>query len=510
METHVEGRMKLLDVVIIGAGFSGLGMAVRLQREGRRSWVLLEKGEGVGGTWRENRYPGCACDVPSHLYSFSFALNPAWSHHFSAQPEILAYMERVAADEQVLPHCRFGVEVGACAYDEKSATWTVSTTTGETWRARHLVLGVGGLHHPKYPEVANREVFAGPQLHSAQWDPTVELRGKRVALVGTGASAIQVLPELAKVAGEVTVFQRTPAWVVPRHDKPISRVMQWLYRVFPVLLVLNRARIYALLESRVGAFTTHPKLLRIAEWLGRRHIARQVNDVATREALTPKYAAGCKRILLSDDYYPSFNRENVKLEVGAVREVTPTGLVTVDGREVKCDVIAWCTGFEVAAPLAKLKVLGRGGRDLAHDAWKNGVEAYRGTTVPGFPNLFMLVGPNTGLGHNSMVYMIESQLEFVMQHFDALDASGARAIEPREDATREYNEMIQARFPGSIWASGCASWYLDERGKNRTLFPGATFAFRSLTSKVEPLHVKLEMPDARVSDAAVVSLATNG
>lgn len=502
--------MKLLDVVIIGAGFSGLGMAVRLQREARRSYVLLEKGDGIGGTWRENRYPGCACDVPSHLYSFSFALNASWSHHFAEQPEILSYMERVAANERVLPQCRFNVEVTECAYDEKSATWTVSTKNGESYRAKHLVLGVGGLHHPKYPEVANRDSFKGPQLHSAQWDSSVDLNGKRVALVGTGASAIQVLPEISKIAKQVTVFQRTPAWVVPRHDRPISRVMQWLYRVFPVLLTLNRARIYALLESRVGAFVHQPKLLRIAEWLGKRNISA-VNDAATREALTPKYAAGCKRILLSDEYYPAFNRENVKLEVGAVREVTPTGLITADGRRVECDVIAWCTGFEVGAPLVKMKVSGRGGRDLAKDVWKNGFEAYRGTTVPGFPNLFMLAGPNTGLGHNSMVYMIESQLEFVMQHFDALDASGARAIEPREDATRDYNEMIQSRFPGSIWASGCASWYLDETGKNRTLFPGATFAFRNLTAKVEPLHVKLEMPDAHVSDARVaVPLVSNG
>lgn len=503
--------MKLLDVVIIGAGFSGLGMAVRLQREGRRSYVLLEKGDGVGGTWRENRYPGCACDVPSHLYSFSFALNPAWSHHFAAQPEILAYLERVAADEQVLPQCRFDVEVTSCEYDEATATWLVQTKAGEAYRARQLVLGVGGLHHPKYPEVANREAFTGPQLHSARWDATLDLTGKRVALVGTGASAIQVLPEVAKVAKQVTVFQRTPAWVLPRNDRPISRAMQWLYRVFPVLLVLNRARIYALLESRVGAFTRNPKLLRIAEWLGRRHIAKQVQDRSTRDALTPGYAAGCKRILLSDDYYPAFNRENVKLEVGGVREVTASGVVTVDGRHVGCDVIAWCTGFEVAAPLAKLKVIGRGGRDLARDAWSDGVQAYRGTTVPGFPNLYMLVGPNTGLGHNSMVYMIESQLEFVMQHFDALEASGARAIEPREDATREYNERLQARFPGTIWASGCASWYLDETGRNRTLWPGATFAFRAITAKVEPLHVKLELPDAAVDDArGAVSLASGG
>lgn len=496
--------MTTLDVLIIGAGFSGLGMAARLQREGRRSWLLLEKSDGVGGTWRENRYPGCACDVPSHLYSFSFSLNAEWSHHFAAQPEILAYLERVAADEGLLPRCRFNVEVSSCDYDESTATWTVTTAAGETHRAKHLVLGVGGLHHPKFPEVEGRERFTGPQLHSAKWDTSLDLTGKRVALVGTGASAIQVLPEIAKVAKQVTVLQRTPAWVIARHDKPISRAAKSLFRVFPGLLWLNRARIYAWLESRVGAFTRTPKLLRVAEWLGRRNLSR-VRDEATRRALTPTYAAGCKRVLLSDDYYPAFNRENVKLEVGGVKAVTSNGVVTSDGRELACDVIAWCTGFEVAAPLAKLRVVGRGGRELARDAWKDGVHAYRGTTVPGFPNLFMLVGPNTGLGHNSMVYMIESQLEFVLQHLDLMDASGARAVEPTEEATRAYNAMLQARFPGTIWASGCASWYLDETGHNRTLWPGATFSFRALTSKVEPLHVKLERRE--VGHVAVAAVA---
>lgn len=503
--------MNVLDVVIIGAGFSGLGMAVALQREGKRSWLLLEKGDGVGGTWRENRYPGCACDVPSHLYSFSFAQNAQWSHRYAEQPEILKYLERVAADEQLLPKCRFNIEVLGCVYDETSATWSVTTRSGETHRAKHVVLGVGGLHHPKYPDVKNRETFAGPQLHSAAWDTSLDLRGKTVALVGTGASAIQVLPTIAPIAKQVTVFQRTPAWVMPRHDKPISKFVQWLYRTFPWLLSLTRARIYATLESRVGAFTTRPKLLRIAEWMGKRHLRKQVKDANVRAALTPSYAAGCKRILLSDDYYPAFNRPNVTLEAGAVREVTPTGLITVDGRHVNCDVIAWCTGFEVAAPLARLQVTGRGGRDLAGDAWKTGVRAYRGTTVPGFPNMYMLMGPNTGLGHNSMVYMIESQIQFVLRHLEALDESGARAVEVTDVASREYNVALQARFPGSVWATGCASWYLDETGENRTLWPGPTFSFRALTSKLERSHLKFEMSDSHVSaDARVAVSAAAG
>ena len=482
--------MTELDVVIIGSGFSGLGMAISLQQEGKRRYVVLEKGAGVGGTWRENHYPGCACDVPSHLYSFSFAQNPAWSHQFAPQPEILAYLERTAQDFGVLPRCRFGVEVVSSTWDEAASRWLISTQQGEQYSARQLVLGVGGLHHPKFPEVPGRESFTGTQLHSAQWDDSVSLEGKRVAVVGTGASAIQVVPALAPRVKQLTLFQRTPAWVIPRHDGPISRFALWLYRLLPFLVTLRRARIYLKLESRAAGFTRWPWLLRAAEWIGKRHLRQQVKDPALRARLTPSYAAGCKRILLSDDYYPAFNRSNVSLESCAVKEVTPAGLVTADGRQVDCDIIAWCTGFQVAAPLARLKVVGRGRKDLS-ESWREGLHAYRGTTVPGFPNLYVLMGPNTGLGHNSMVYMIESQIHFVMEHLRSLDAAGGRSIEVTEEAERQFNEQLRARLPHTVWASGCNSWYLDAHGRNVMLWPGPTYAFRKLTSAVDPAHVKV-------------------
>lgn len=482
--------MTEVDVLIIGSGFSGLGMAISLQQEGKRRYVVLEKGAGVGGTWRENHYPGCACDVPSHLYSFSFAQNPAWSHQFAPQPEILAYLERTAQDFGVLPRCRFGVEVVSSTWDEAASRWLISTQQGEQYSARQLVLGVGGLHHPKFPEVPGRASFSGTQLHSAQWDDSVPLEGKRVAVVGTGASAIQVMPALAPKVKQLTLFQRTPAWVLPRADGPISRFALWLYRVLPFLMTLRRARIYVKLESRAAGFTRWPWLLRAAEWLGKRHIHQQVSESALRARLTPTYAAGCKRILLSDDYYPAFNRPNVTLESCAVKEVTPTGVVTADGRHVDCDVIAWCTGFDVAAPLARMKVLGRGGRDLS-ESWRDGLHAYRGTTVPGFPNLYVLMGPNTGLGHNSMVYMIESQIHFVMEHLRALEAAGGTSIEVTEEAERQFNEGLRERQPHTVWASGCSSWYLDSHGRNVMLWPGATYAFRKLTSTVDPAHVKV-------------------
>lgn len=478
------------DVIILGTGFSGLGMAISLQREGKRSYVVLEKGSGVGGTWRENRYPGCACDVPSHLYSFSFEQNPSWSHHFAPQREILQYLEDTARKHGVLEHCRFGREAVSCAFDEASSTWEVTTRQGEVFRAANLVLGVGGLHHPKFPSVPGREQFKGPQLHSALWDDSVSLEGKTVAVIGTGASAIQLVPAIAPRVKHLTLFQRTPAWVLPRADEPISRFSKWLYRVAPWLMKLVRARIYVQLESRAVMFTRWPRALRAAEWLGRRHLARQVNDPALRERLTPKYAAGCKRILLSDDYYPAFNRPNVTLESCAVKEVTETGVITPDGRHVACDAIVWCTGFDVAAPLSRMKVTGRGGRDLG-ERWSEQLRAYRGTTVPGFPNMFVLMGPNTGLGHNSMVYMIESQHQFVLAHLRAMDAAGAKRIEVTEEAERAFNAELDTKLPGTVWASGCTSWYLDEQGRNAMLWPGTTYSFRKLTSGLDPTHVTL-------------------
>ena len=475
-------------MVIIGSGFSGLGMAIALQQEGKRSYVVLEKGSGVGGTWRENRYPGAACDVPSHLYSFSFAQNAQWTRQYAPQKEILAYLERCADEHGVRPHCRFGATASTCVFNETASRWEVTTKEGAVFRAGQLVLGVGALHHWKFPAVPGRETFKGPQLHSAAWDESVSLEGKRVAVVGTGASAIQLVPAIAGQVKQLTVFQRTPAWIVPRNDAPISRFALWLYRVAPWLMKLTRLRIYWRLESNALGFTRWPRLLGIAEWIGKRHLRRQVNDAAMQERLTPEYSAGCKRIIVSDDFYPTFNRANVTLESCAVKEVTETGVVTADGRHLECDVIVWCTGFEVGA--STVKVLGRGGKEL-EAVWSEGHRAYRGTTVAGFPNMYVLTGPNTGLGHNSIIYMIESQIRFAMEHLRVLEAAGAKSVEVSEEAEREFNAGLQAKLPGTIWASGCSSWYLDAHGRNTTLWPGTTFSFRRLTRTVELKHVVL-------------------
>ena len=472
----------LLDAVVVGSGFSGLGMAITLQKAGK-SYVLLEKGAGFGGTWRENRYPGCACDVQSHLYSFSFALNPDWSHHYAGQKEILAYLEKCADDFAVRPHARFGQEVHECRWDDDSHTWTVRTKQGEVYRARHVMLGLGGLHYPKFPEVKGRETFKGPQLHSAAWDESVDLRGKRVVVVGTGASAIQTVPALAPVVKQLTLFQRTPAWVLPRADGPISKFAKWLYRTVPFFMKLRRARIYWRHESYALAFGKAKALLRAGEWMAKRHLLRQVKRPELVAKLTPTYAAGCKRILVSDDYFPAFNRENVALEASAVAEVTETGVRAPDGRLIECDAIVWCTGFDLVASDKRPDVIGRGGVRL-HDSWLSRPHAYRGTTIPSFPNLYTLMGPNTGLGHNSMVFMIESQLHFVMEHLRALERAGATAIEVKPDVEAAFNAGVDQRTEGTIWKSGCTSWYLDEKGQNGFLWPGTTVAFRRLTRSV--------------------------
>lgn len=469
----------LLDAVIVGSGFSGLGMAVSLARAGKK-FVVLEKGSGVGGTWRDNRYPGCACDVQSHLYSFSFAPNPNWSRAYAPQKEILAYLEKVATDFAVRPHCHFHQEVEAATWDESKHVWTVRTHTGVEHRARHLVFGIGGLHHPKLPNVPGRERFQGLQLHSAEWDERADLTGKRVVVVGTGASAIQLVPALAPHVKQLTLLQRTPAWVLPRNDGPIGAFWKWLYRVLPFTMLLSRLRIYALAEAKFLAFKRR-WLMELGEKRSKAHLKKQVKDPRLQQLLTPTYAAGCKRILVSDDYYPAFNRENVTLEPCAVSEVTEKGVRTPDGRELECDAIAWCTGFDVAAPLKRMKVTGVDGKDLATEGWTHGLRAYKGTTIPGFPNLYMLMGPNTGLGHNSMVYMIESQIHFVMQHLRALEQAGATAIEVKADVERRYNDELMALMPQTPWTSGCTSWYLDDQRRPVMLWPKNTWAFRAQT-----------------------------
>ncbi|HSP38305.1 MAG TPA: NAD(P)/FAD-dependent oxidoreductase [Frankiaceae bacterium] len=476
-------------VAIVGSGFAGLGSAIKLQQEGETDFVVLERADDVGGTWRDNTYPGCACDVPSHLYSFSFAPNPDWSRSFSPQPEIQAYLQRVARESGVLPKTYFGAELLEAAWSEADRRWSLRTVRGSL-TAEFLILGSGFLSEPRVPDMPGLGSFGGHVFHSAQWDAGYDLTGKRVGVVGTGASAIQFVPPVAEQAGHLTLFQRTPPWVLSRRDSEIRESSRRAYHRVPLLRQLRRFGVYVLREGYVVGFAKQPKLMALFEKQARRHLAQQISDPELRAKLTPHYRLGCKRVLLSNDYYPALERPNVDVETGRIVEITPAGVLTeaTDGSRVEhpLDVLIFGTGFHVTDPPIADRVRGRDGNTLA-EHWKNtGMSALHGLTVEGFPNMFMLVGPNTGLGHTSIVFMIEAQLQFVLDALRTMRRQGLATIEPRPEAQRHYNEKIQKSLEGTVWNSGgCASWYLDEHGRNTTLWPTFTFTFRRQLRKVD-------------------------
>jgi len=471
-----------LEVLIVGTGFAGLGMGIHLKRAGIESFVILERADDVGGTWRDNRYPGCACDIPSHLYSFSFELNPAWSRHYPPQREIWDYLRHCANKYGLMSHIRFGAELVQARYDEAAARWRVTTRDGRSFSARVLVSGMGGLSNPDVPKLPGLEYFSGTTFHSARWNGDYDLRGKRVAVIGSGASAIQLVPQIQPQVAQLDYYQRTPSWILPHPDRAVTPFEHWLFRWLPFTQRLLRAAIYWVHESRVTGFTQRSGLLPLAAGLARRHVRRQITEPELRRKLTPEYALGCKRILISNNYYPALERPNVEVITDTIRELTPHGIVTGDGRERQVDAIIFATGFKAQQPFERGMVLGRGGIDIV-DSWPAGPEAYLGTAVSGFPNFFMLVGPNTGLGHNSMVYMIESQITYVMSALRQMRARRLLSVDVRPEVLRSYNDELQARQRGTVWASGCRSWYLNDNGRNTTLWPGATFTFRRKTRR---------------------------
>lgn len=471
------------SVLIVGTGFSGLGMGIRLKQSGVDDFVILERADDLGGTWRDNHYPGCACDVQSNLYSFSFAPNPNWSRQFAPQPEIWAYLRQCASRYNILPHIRYNANVVNATFDESTSTWVVRTADGRTFKGQTLVWGGGALSNPFIPQTPGVDTFQGEMFHSAVWRHDVDLRGKRVAVVGSGASAIQFLPRIAPKAGQIDYYQRTPPWVMPKPDFVRSAFSKKLFGALPFLQTLARGLTYVTLESRVLAFVLHPKVLTVVELIGKRHIHKHVKDPAKRQALTPSFRAGCKRVLISNDYYPAMARDNVHIVTDGIRQITATGLITQDGRERQADVIIWGTGFQVQDMVPRGTFIGVGGRDIC-DGWqvRGGPEAYLGLTVSGFPNLFFMMGPNTGLGHSSMVYMIESQVQYVLDAILTMRARGLGHVDVKPDLQRQFVDQTQTRLKGTVWATGCKSWYINESGKNITLWPGFTFAYRRATS----------------------------
>ena len=472
-------------IVIVGAGFAGIGMAIKLKEAGFHDFVVLEKAADLGGTWRDNSYPGCSCDVPSPMYSYSFALNPDWSRLFAPQEEIWAYLRRCVRAYGIEGHLRFGRRVAALEYDEAARRWDVTVEGGESLRANAVVSGIGALHLPAVPEIPGQERFAGAAFHSARWDHSADLDGRRVVVIGTGASAIQFVPRLAPRVERLTVFQRTAPWVQPKPDLPLPPRARRALRL-PGASRAVRYGLYWLLESRALGFAVDPRLMRMHEVMARRHLEKQVPDPELRRRLTPGYTIGCKRVLLSSDYYPALARPNVSLVTDRITQIRERSVVDAAGVEHEADVIIYGTGFKVTEALREQRIVGRDGLKI-QDAWQDGIEAYHGITTTGFPNLFFLLGPNTGLGHNSVVFMIESQVRYVMDCLRLLSRTGARALDVRPERQREFNRRLRARLDPLVWNSGgCSSWYLDEHGVNRTIWPGFTFEYWARTRKVKP------------------------
>jgi cation diffusion facilitator CzcD-associated flavoprotein CzcO len=471
-------------VAIIGTGFAGLGMAIRLKQEGVEDFVVLERGHDVGGTWRANDYPGAACDVPSRLYSFSFAPYD-WSRSFSPQGEIQSYLRDCAERFGVRPHVRFACEVLGAEWDEEACRWRIATSDGPL-EAEVLVSAAGALSDPKLPSVPGAERFRGKVFHSAAWDHEHSLRGERVAVVGTGASAIQIVPAIEPEVGRLDLYQRTPAWIVPRTDRTFTRLERIAYRRVPGLQRLARAAIFWGREVYVLGFTKRRALMKVPETLARRLLRAQVPDPALRRRLTPDYTIGCKRILISSDFYPALSQPNADVVTSAIREIREDAIVTEDGTERPTDTIVFATGFQVTPPPIAERIRGRAGATLSEVWREDGMQAHRGTTVAGFPNLFFLVGPNTGLGHTSMVYMIEAQIAYVLDALRTMRAERLAAVEPRAEAQAAFNRQVQEQLKDTVWATGgCASWYLDDHGRNTTLWPGFTFRFRRLLARFD-------------------------
>jgi cation diffusion facilitator CzcD-associated flavoprotein CzcO len=487
------------DVVIVGAGFGGLGAAIRLAQEGTHDFVVLERGSDVGGTWSANTYPGCQCDVPSNLYSFSFAPKPDWSHSYPEQPQILAYLRDCVRRFGIGDRIRLNCEMLGATWAAEERRWRIETSDGEL-SARLLVAAPGLLSEPTMPLIPGLESFRGHVFHSAAWDHEHELTGERVALFGTGATAVQIAPRIQPQVERMHVFQRTPPWVLPHADRVISPWLRRAYRVVPGLQRLARAGVYALRELLVVGMAYEPRLLKLVELVCLAHMRRQVPDPELRRQLTPRYSAGCKRTLLSNDWYPTLTAPNVELVSAPIAKITEHGVLTQDGTEREVDTLICATGFSPTDPPIARRLVGRDGRTLS-DVWAGSPHAYLGTTVVGFPNLFLLYGPNLNLGHSSIVYMLEAQIHYVLEALRTMRERGADTLEVREEAEARWNSYVQQRLQRSVWnTGGCASWYLDANGRNSVQWPDFTFNFRR---RVDRFHADDYHLDTAPSHALV-------
>ncbi|MES2325655.1 MAG: NAD(P)/FAD-dependent oxidoreductase [Pseudomonadota bacterium] len=468
------------DVVVVGSGFAGLCMGVKLRQAGITNFIILEKDQEFGGTWWANAYPGCAVDIPSHLYSFSFAQNAGWTRRFALRDELLAYTRSVARDFGLEAHIRVDTALESASFDEEGGYWHVRTSQGAL-TAKCVVGALGALNRPAIPDLPGLASFTGPMFHSARWDHDVDLRGKRVAVIGTGASAVQFIPEIVGKVARLDVYQRSAPWVLPRPDRAISRPEQWLLARSKALQWLYRALVYVHYESRALWYVYLPRVLRIAQWEAQRHMRKQVADPVLRRKLTPDYALGCKRALLINDYYPALQQPHVALVTERIAEVRGNTIVSASGEEREVDAIVFGTGFQVEQAMHAAQVRGRGGKLMFADS----LEAYKGCTVTGFPNYFFIIGPNAGLGHNSIIYMIESAVAYAVGAIKAIRDRQLHSVDVKAGVQDAYNAAIQKRLKGTVWSLGCRSWYLDATGRNYTIWPGFTFAYRRITRRFD-------------------------
>jgi cation diffusion facilitator CzcD-associated flavoprotein CzcO len=461
------------QVVIVGSGFAGISMGVRLRRCGLRDFVILEQASTLGGTWRDNDYPGCACDVPSHLYSFSFEPNAQWSRSFATQGEILAYLHEVARKHQVVEHLRFGCSVVQARWDDRAGVWRLVLNNGVTLNARVLIAATGALSQPAETTIRGLEDFRGPVFHTARWSHSVELENKRVAIIGTGASAVQVVPAIAPKVKQLYVLQRTAPWVLPKGDRQLSFFERSLFKRFPFAQKLLRLWLFWRFETRAYAFVHRPSLMRLPRLAALHHLRKKVRDPALRRKLTPDYALGCKRVLLSDDYYPAIQRDNVEVITDPIREIRAHAFATNSGLEYPVDAIILATGFQVgdfAGP--PFPIYGPGGISLA-EQWRLGPEAYVGTSISGFSNLFFIVGPNSLLGHSSMVDVIEAQTGYIARALETMSSHGLATVMVKSSVHDAFNRWVQLRMQGTIWSKGgCQNRYQTRLGKHVAVWPG--------------------------------------
>lgn len=473
-----------LRVLIIGAGFAGVGLAIQLQKRGIDDFLVLEKAASVGGTWRDNHYPGAACDVPSHLYSYSFEPKTDWSRKFAPQAEIVAYIQHCVDKHQLAGKIRCNTEVASAEFEQASGLWRVIGKEGEHYLAQALVSACGQLNQPAYPRIPGLESFTGEAFHSARWNHAYDLTGKRVAVIGTGASAIQFVPEIVPKVQHLTLFQRSAAYVISKPDRAYKRWELALLRRWPWLQQIDRGLKYVQHEVRALAFIHFPALMKLFQFSFQRHLAAAIADPERQRQLQPDYPLGCKRILISNNYFPALAQGNVAIVNQAIQSITAHGVVTADGREHPVDALIYGTGFTATDFLAPMQIKGLGGVEL-NQAWRDGAEAYKGISVSGFPNLFLLYGPNTNLGHNSILYMLESQFAYVLNCLDALQQQGLRYMDVKPQVQQRFNQHLQQVIRHSIWEQGCTSWYKNAAGKNTNNWPGFTFTYRQQTRHLE-------------------------